>query len=223
MTKATSRAGTGLAVDASGGIAFDPSANVIALNEAAVARIDDLREANSRLLEAEIRALRAENQHLKETAGLRAEHSKEIREIESNRLNAIRQVDVLAGNTAADRALVAIQTLAVTTESNANNLRNALTSTATTIAAQTANSQGAIIERIAALEKSSYEGTGKARVADPMMAELIAKMNGLVESRAGSAGRSEGLSVGAQVLMGAAGFIATMLAIGGIIYGMLKP
>jgi len=222
MTKA-SRGGEGLAVDASGGIAFDPSANVIALNEAAVQRLDDLRGANERLLQSEIRALRAENQHLKETAGLRAEHSKEIREIESNRLNAIRQVDVLAGNTAADRALVAIQTLAITTESNANNLRNALTSTATTIAAQTANSQGAIIERIAALEKSSYEGSGKSKVADPLMAELISKMNGLVESRAGSVGRNEGLSVGAQVLMGAAGFIATMFAIGGAIYGLLKP
>ena len=167
---------TGLPTDSSGGPTVDPTANVIALSAAANKRQDDLREMNNSRLDSEVA-------HLKEMAHLRAEFDKEIRALESNRLNAIRQVDVLAVNTAADRASAAIQALAAVTVTNADNLRNALNSTATTIAQQTANTVTAITERIAALEKSSYENKGKSGLADPMMVEMVQELKSLRESR----------------------------------------
>jgi len=72
----------GPAVDARGNPAIDPTANVIALNEAAVRRQDDLRAANHKYIDAalkhveEIAILRS--QHTRELVQLRAEHQKEL-------------------------------------------------------------------------------------------------------------------------------------------------
>jgi hypothetical protein len=167
---------SGLGVDVYGDPAFDPSENVKALNEAANKRQDDLRAAHNNLMAAEVRRLDAEAGHLKEISDIRERHSKEIRAAETERLNSIRQVDVTAVRTEADRALAAIQTLAATTATNAENLRNALNATAATIAKSTSDTVQQITERIAALEKSSYEGVGKQRLADPQMAELLLKV-----------------------------------------------
>lgn len=194
---------------------IDPTENVISLTEAANKRQDDLREMNNSRIDAELK-------HLSEMASLRAEHQKEIAVLESTRLNAIRQVDVLAVNTAADRAAAAIQALASTTASNAENLRNALTTTATAIATQTAGSFSAITERVAALEKSSYEGKGKERMADPMMAEMLAEMKSLRESRASVVGKSEGVSASWVLLIGVVVLISTLLGIAGMIFAFVK-
>jgi hypothetical protein len=208
---------SGIGVDEFGAPAVDPTQNVIALTEAANLRQDDLRRENNARVDVEVRrleqlsALRAE--HSKTLIHLHAVHSKELSALESNRLNAIRQVDVLAVNTAADRAAAAIQALAATTAANADNLRNALTATAATIATQTAGIVTAITERIAALEKSSYEGKGKQAVADPLMDELVREMKSLRESRATGAGKGEGVNAAWMGLLGAVTLIATLIAI----------
>jgi len=198
---------TGLGVDARGDPVIDPTENVMSLVEASNKRQDDLREMHNRLTAAEVKRLDAALAHVKEMQELRADHSKEIGALESNRLNAIRQVDVLAVNTAADRAAAAIQALAATTTTNAENLRNALNSTATTIATQTANTVAAMTERIAALEKSMYEGKGKAGVSDPMMAELTAEIKSLRESRSTTTGQGQGASNLWGWIVGAAGLL----------------
>jgi len=183
---ATSKPSTGLGVDSNGSPAVDPTANVIALSEASNRRQDDLRILTKELFDAKI-------SHVKEISELRAEHAKEIGASETSRLNAIRQVDAQAVSTAADRAQTAIQALAVTTSANAENLRNALATTATTIAAQTAATVTAITERLAALEKSSYEGKGKAGIFDPMQAEMLAEIKALRVSQSQGTGRVEGV------------------------------
>lgn len=155
-----------------GELTIDPTENVKALTEAANQRQDDLREITKELFHAEIQVLdvtisglekrmilRAE--HAKEIRQIESEHAKEIRRTETERVNAIRQVDVLAGNTAADRALVAIQTLASQTTAERETLRNLVTTTAATVAAQTGQEFARIHEEISALQKSSYEGAGK--------------------------------------------------------------
>ncbi len=199
----------GPAVDAQGVPAIDPTENVKALTEAANLRQDDLRDLNNRRIDAELA-------HLHFVSDLRATHMKEIRELESRRLDAIRQVDVTAVKTEADRALAAIQALAATTATNAENLRTALQNTAQTIAKQTSDTVQQITERIAALEKSSYEGAGKQAVADPMMAELVTTMKSLREGRATDAGKSEGYgNVKTAVLF--------VIAIVGFVLGALLP
>jgi hypothetical protein len=175
-----------------GELSVDPTENVKALQEAGAKRQDDLRELNDRRIDAEIRVLAAQLDGLEKRMVLRAEHAKEIRLLESDRLEKIRQVDVLAGNTAADRALVAIQTLATTQNAAAEAMREMVTQTATTIAAQHAADLARINEQIAALQKTSYEGAGKQTIADPMMAELVAEMKAMRATVTSGEGQSTG-------------------------------
>lgn len=155
-----------------GELTIDPTENVKALSAAANQRQDDLRALTKELFHAEIQVLDVTISGLEKRMILRAEHAKEIRQIETEhareirrteteRVNAIRQVDVLAGNTAADRALVAIQTLASQTTAERETLRNLVTTTAATVAAQTGQEFARMHEEISALQKSSYEGVGK--------------------------------------------------------------
>lgn len=202
MSNPTNRSGDGSPQLSGGELTIDPTENVKALSAAANQRQDDIRAENNRRIDSELG-------HVKFVAELRANHAREIRELESRRLDAIRQVDVAATKTEADRALAAIQTLAVTTQTNAENLRNALTATATTIATQTANTVSQITERIAALEKSSYEGAGKQAVADPMQAQMFEKMERVLAVLSLNNGQSAGqknvvtyISVGISILLG---------------------
>lgn len=128
--------------DRSGGPVVDPTANVIALIEAATARQDDLREETTKRIDAGLihqqELAKVRDECARDMADIRERHSKEIRTLESDRLDKIRQVDVLAGNTASDRSLIAIQTLATSQAAAAETLRSMVTTTAATIATQTA-------------------------------------------------------------------------------------
>lgn len=156
------------------GSKIDPTANVIALVRADKEHGNDLRELSKELFHAEVKVLAVKVEDLEKRLILRAEHAKEIRQLETERVNAIRQVDVLAGNTAADRALIAIQTLATQTTSERETLRNLVTTTAATIAAQTAQDFARINEAISVLQKSSYEGAGKGTGAKNLWAIMAA-------------------------------------------------
>jgi hypothetical protein len=148
------RGNEGIGVDANGGGVIDPTANVISLVQANKEREDDLRAEVIKRVDCELT-------HVRETGRLRAEHSQEMRRLESARLDAIRQVDVAARVTEANRALDAIQALERTTAANADNLRTLVTNTAATLAAQNLESDKQLIERISALERTSYKGEGK--------------------------------------------------------------
>jgi hypothetical protein len=152
---------TGVGVDSTGGPVIDPTQNVLDLVQAANLRQDDLRQLNDRRIDAEIRVLATAVEGIETRMILRAKHAKEIRDSETRRLDAIRQVDVLAVGRTAEQQLAAVQTLAATTTSAAETIRASVTSTATALATQLANTVSGLTERISALEKSSYEGAGK--------------------------------------------------------------
>jgi hypothetical protein len=219
-----------------GGRPVDPTQNVIALVDAEKTHNEDLRILYDRIHaselltvdaklahQAEVSRLRSEyEQRLSDcksdcqtqVATLRAEQSREMNEAEANRLNSIRQVDVLAVNTAADRAAAAVNALAVTTAANAENLRTALNTTAATIAAQLAGTVATISERITGLERSSYEGKGRSAMQDPAMAELMIEMKAFSKAQSTGTGKSEGLGLAGQIVLGAVTFIVAMVAIG---------
>jgi len=153
--------GIGLGVDAYGGAVIDPTENVKALNEASHKRQDDLREMYNRFIEAEIRRLEETVRRVEQIADLRAEHSRdvsmihhshdrEIHKMEQDKLAAFRASDEMARITEANRSLAAIQVVERT-----------LNSTATALASQNAENNVEVNRRLAALEKSSYEGAGK--------------------------------------------------------------
>lgn len=113
----------GPGIDASGQSVIDPSDNVLALVQAAVKRLDDLRGTES---EWERRFLEAELKHLRFEMVLRATHAKEMREGESERLDAIRTVDVGAVATAAVAQQIAATALAKTVVDQAEALRSVM-------------------------------------------------------------------------------------------------
>jgi hypothetical protein len=201
---------------------LDPTKNVVALFEAATKRQDDLRDANNERAYSEIRRVDAEVTHIKEMVVLRAEHQAEIRKLESNRLDAIRGVDVQAVSTAADRAQTAIKAVEAQTNTNAETLRNGLTNTATTIAQQLATIVAGITGRIEKLEQASYEGKGKQTMVDPMMVELVAEMRSLKESRDTGAGKSIGSVAMWGYVLGGCGFMFTVLTFGILVFKLLS-
>lgn len=207
VSRATS---SGLGVDAEGGPVIDPTANVIALTEAGTLRQDDLREAHSELMDVHI-------QHLKEISTLRAAHEAEIRKLEADRLDKIRAVDVQNAGSTAAQLLAAVQTLASTTQLTAETLRNQVTTTAQSVAAQTERIVNPIIERIALLEKTSYVGAGRQAVVDPQLTELLAEMKTQRGMVARGEGKGEGFSASWAIVVGAVGLIATLLAIAGTV------
>lgn len=163
---------TGKAVDNTGGPIIDPTENVIALVKAEKERGDDLRRMATELHNAQIL-------HAKEMANLREKHSEQVRSLDSDRLEKIRQVDQQTSNTTAERSQVAIQTLAATTNAEREALRNLVSTTAAAVAQANTIAMSSVTERIAALERSMYEGKGKSTVSDPMMVEMLAEIKAL--------------------------------------------
>lgn len=146
--------GAGMGVDSSGDPVIDPTENVIALVQANRERADDLR-ASDRLLDDE------RFRHQQFVAELRAAHTREMRITEASRLDAIRQIDVAARQSESDRAIRAIDNLAITTKSEAEKIRAQLDSTALTLAKETSERFEGVNRRIAELERTSYKGEGK--------------------------------------------------------------
>jgi hypothetical protein len=204
----------GVGVDYQGAPVIDPTANVIALSEAASQRQDDLREANNIRIDAELKRVDADIKHLKEMAELRAQHYKELAELESSRLNAIRQVDVSANENSSKSIVAEIRTLAATTASNAENVRTSVANTATVMAKQLSDTVAGMNQRLENLEKRSYTGEGKHLLADPQISDLIIEMRSLSKSRDTGEGKSGGIHSSWLVIVGASSLILALLSIG---------
>lgn len=140
---------------------IDPTANVIALNEASGKRLDDLREAQEKLAEARFKHLQSILDHLHSEVRLRAEHTKDMREAESRRLDAQRQVDVLARDAAERRQQDGIRILEGTTATLRETLRADVAVTASTIATQSAARDSRFDERLSKVELALSEGRGR--------------------------------------------------------------
>lgn len=144
---------------------YDPSENVFALVAAAVTRVDDLRKAQELLAEERQDSLRREMElranHHKAFAILRAEYTEKSLQSESKRLDALRDLDRLEARTASERHQTAVDTLAKATSSLAETLRASVENTARNLAAQNESSKKELDSRISALERLQAAGTGK--------------------------------------------------------------
>jgi hypothetical protein len=144
---ASSQQPPGPGVDAQGRTAIDPSENVKALTEAAVKRLDDLREMSDRC-RAEI-------------AKLRSDYDDKLRDAESKRIDAIRAVDVGAVNRAAEVAATQAATLATQVAASAETLRAQVATTATAFRAELSAALEPIQKRIDDLTRAQYEAQGQ--------------------------------------------------------------
>lgn len=211
----TGNESSGLPVDAQGNPAVDPTANVIALSEAATQRQDDLREASERFILARIEAserleelrevhaeaLRvAENTRVNEIIELRADYEGRLAAAEAKRIDAIRTVDVNAVAVQNQRAVEQAALLQTNATQSADTLRNLVANTATTVAsAQDASNQAlstkidqafnGLQTRVAALEQAQYVGQGRSGVNDPAFAALVDQVKALADAQTAAAGR----------------------------------
>ena len=182
--------------DDQGRIIVDPTLNVIALHEAGMRRQDDLRNSeNGRVLEhvdAEARM-----------ADLRADHAKEMRRAETDRLDAIRGVD--QASVRADAAATEIR--------------------ATTLATQVALSAEAVRTQVAATAQAAQENL--TRALDPIQKD-IGELRQVQYTTAGSKAESTeaktetharvsnvGLWVGLAITL-ALGLMAAVISVAGI-------
>jgi hypothetical protein len=81
------------------------------------------------------------------------------------------------------------------------------------LAQQASESNNRIIERLAALERSSYEGAGKQAVQDPAMVELVRAVKTLTESGAMGAGVKTGGTETRTAIYAGLGAIVVLLGI----------
>lgn len=125
----------GPGVDASGRPVVDPTQNVLDLVQAAIKRQDDLREMDAR--------------HVREIISIRADYDQKLREAESDRIDAIRAVDVGAVQRATEVASVVAETL-----------RTQVATTASAAASGLSAALQPIIKDIADLRQAQYEARG---------------------------------------------------------------
>jgi hypothetical protein len=137
----------GAGVDASGNPVLDPTKNVLDLVEAAVIRLNDLREADK--------------EHRKEMDELRTSFAREIREAETARIDAIRAVDVGAVQRAAEVQADVATALANQVALSAETLRNTVSETATLSAAALAQAIDPLQKAIDDLRRAQYEQQGQ--------------------------------------------------------------
>jgi protein-tyrosine-phosphatase len=148
-------AGTpGRGVDAGGDPVVDPTQNVLDLVEAAIRRQDDLRVAEARHVR-EVVSLQAT------IAEIREGYSREIRESEAARLDAIRAVDVGAVNRAAEVAATQAQTLAAQVATSAETLRTQVAAAASAATIALAAALEPVQKDIADLRRAQYEAQGQ--------------------------------------------------------------
>jgi hypothetical protein len=172
----------GPGVDDEGRPVLDPTRNVLDLVDAAVKRVDDLREAETRHLR-EILKLRWEHQqaverhqdrivslltqHDNDVDTLRSYFGKELREAESKRIDAIRAVDVSAVQRAAEVSATQAQTLANQVAVSAEALRAQVAAAQSAAATSLAAALDPIQKDIADLRRAQYEQAGsKAQVVE---------------------------------------------------------
>ena len=204
--------GLGLGAVTNGGAKIDAITFSLGLVQAEKERADDLREADRKLSKAELKAVRRE-------AKLRTWHNKEMRRLETDRVDAIRMVDVAQRASDQRTALEAIQALAAQTESNRNSLSKQVTDTAETLSKQNAEANKQQLDRIAALEKTSYTGAGEKAVADPAMVLLAQSVADLVKVSTGAGGERRGATT---AVLGMKDLILFALAVGAGIIAFLK-
>lgn len=216
-----------MGIDQQGNPVIDPTANVLSLVEKEVTRLNDLAQEFSKRVEGiqtaherrDDQAHKYERRLFKEIVKrvtslqtLHVNYQEKLALAESKRIDAIRAVDVAAVAVASDRAVAQATVLSNQVAASAEALRLLVASTQSALATQALQTNTAFTERLAALEKAQYESKGKSGVTDPAMAELVSEMRTLMKVQSSTGGRSEGLGIAGQMILGVAAVAASVIA-----------
>lgn len=201
----------GKGVDADGRAVVDPTKNVLGLVEANNVRLAELRAVDKERND-DLRKLT--EAHSREVMELHVKYQERLTLGESERINAIRAVDVAAVATASERAAQQANVLANQVAASAETLRTLVASTSTALANQVQATNGQLVERIASLEKAQYQGAGRSEVANPAIDQLIREVRMLHEAQTQGKGKGEGISTAWGILMALVTLISMLIAIG---------
>jgi len=178
----------GLGKDSSNG--GDPSKNVMDLVNAAIARVDDLRESETR--------------HQTEVARLLVDRVEAMMTAESNRINAIRAVDVDAVREASKTAAAQAATLAAQVAQAAEAMRTQVSATASAATTALAAALEPIIKDVAELRRAQYEAQGQ-------KTQIIE-----TQTKGGTTSSWMGLAVAACI-----GFLSIIMAVAAIVISVI--
>lgn len=185
-----------------GELSVDPTENVKALAAASSQRQDDLRALTRELYDTKV-------SHLQYLVELFARFQSEKGVLEANRIDSIRHVDREEVAKTAAAAQQAIATLASTTTTMAETLRNQVANTAAAAESRQQTYASEINKRLSALELGSSEGKGRQSFADPLQAEMVSELKAMRQALASGGGKTEGqknivayISVGISILLG---------------------
>jgi hypothetical protein len=194
----------GLGVDYRGNPVIDPTRNVLDLVAASVLRLDDLRTADSR--------------HLKEITEVRFAYESQLRQKESERIDAIRAVDVGAVNRAAEVSAQQATALASQVATSAEALRVQVEATRAQTAASLAAALEPIQKDIQELRKTQYEQQGQKQAsADPQLLAIQALQAAQSQSIGANAHAIETRSVGQFNLTSALTSIGLLISLAVIV------
>lgn len=126
----------------------DPSVNVFKLVKADSKRLDDLRCASEKKFEEIIR--------------VHFDYQKELRKAETERLDAIRGVDMAAVSLASDRAITQATVLA-----------KQVTDSAQMLAIQLQAMESKLTDRITSLENSQFQNQGKSSLTSNLIITIV--------------------------------------------------
>jgi len=155
---------TGVGVDYRGAPAVDPTANVIALNEAGLASLTSKLEAIERRQD-DLRT--QESVHIREIMALRAAHGLESRQQEAARIDAIRAVDVAAVRTQAEVSTQSAAALATALAATAEAMRVSRAQDNASLLAAISQAVDPLRTAVEDLRRAQYEQVGKTtQVAD---------------------------------------------------------
>lgn len=168
---------------------IDPTQNVLDLVQAAISRQDDLREGESehirQILDLRTHYMEKLSTRSDEIAALRAEYERELAHKESERIDAIRAVDVGAVSRAAEVSAAQAATLATQATQTAEALRGQVEGARIATETRLAAALAPITESIENLRQAQYQQQGEKSVSVPIaeqLAPVLAKIEILAKT-----------------------------------------
>jgi hypothetical protein len=149
---------SGPATDRQNNPVVDPTANVLNLVGAAIDRVNDLREA---AVERQDNMRELEFDSLRREAHIRATYEEKLRQAETERINAIRAVDVAAVAQAQQQAEVRATALAAQVAASAEAMRSQVAAAAQAAATSLGAALEPVQKDIADLRRNMYEQQGQ--------------------------------------------------------------
>ena len=150
--------GSGPATDRNNEPVIDPTANVLDLVDAAVTRLDDLRQVETRRID-DLRD--SFLKRIEEIAAVRSHYENELRMSESKRIDAVRAVDVAAVAAAASAAETRATALAQQVSASAEAMRNQVAAAAQAASTALTAALEPIQKDVADLRRVQYEQQGQ--------------------------------------------------------------